>query len=100
MSETLTPAQRRTLPARQALAAKFASTEEKTEYFGTSLVVVTSGVSSCLATRSRRCTAAYTLLARIAERPSHDCGVDGQARSDRIDRETGASTTDDPETVT
>ena len=33
MSETLTPAQRRTLPARQALAAKFASPAEKTEYF-------------------------------------------------------------------
>ena len=33
MPETLTPAQRRTLPARQALEAKFATTVEKTEYF-------------------------------------------------------------------
>jgi hypothetical protein len=33
VQETLTPAQRRTLPARQALEAKFATTAEKTEYF-------------------------------------------------------------------
>jgi hypothetical protein len=68
MPETLTPAQRRTLPARQALEAKFASPVEKTEYFRD------------LARRSheRRLTlsgdeasavlAAYTLLGSIAER--------------------------------
>ena len=33
MEEALTPAQRRTLPARQALAAKFSSPEEKSEHF-------------------------------------------------------------------
>jgi hypothetical protein len=33
MEEGLTPAQRRTLPARQALAAKFSSPEEKSEHF-------------------------------------------------------------------
>ena len=80
MSETLTPAQRRTLPARQALAAKFASTAEKTEYFRE------------LARRSheRRLTlsgdeatallAAYTLLgshrrARSSKQPTHPSGA-------------------------
>jgi hypothetical protein len=33
MEEGLTPAQRRTLPARQALAAKFSSPQEKSEHF-------------------------------------------------------------------
>jgi len=33
MAEPLTPAQRRTLPARQALAAKFSSPEEQSEHF-------------------------------------------------------------------
>ena len=33
MQETLTPAQRRTLPARQALEAKFLSPEEKSQHF-------------------------------------------------------------------
>lgn len=33
MQETLTPAQRRTLPGRQALAAKFSSPEEKSAHF-------------------------------------------------------------------
>jgi hypothetical protein len=33
MPEVLSPAQRRTLPARQALAAKFSSPEEKTSHF-------------------------------------------------------------------
>jgi hypothetical protein len=33
VSESLTPAQQRTLPARQALAAKFSSPEEKSEHF-------------------------------------------------------------------
>jgi hypothetical protein len=71
VSETLTPAQRRTLPARQALEAKFASPTEKTAYFRE------------LARRSheRRLTLssdeaaavlqAYTLLRAIAERAQH-----------------------------
>jgi hypothetical protein len=33
MADILSPAQRRTLPARQALAAKFSSPEEKSEHF-------------------------------------------------------------------
>jgi hypothetical protein len=33
MAEPLTPAQQRTLPARQALAAKFPSPEKKSEHF-------------------------------------------------------------------
>ena len=33
MAEPLTPAQRRTLPARQALAAKFSSPEAKSAHF-------------------------------------------------------------------
>jgi hypothetical protein len=33
MPEVLSPAQRRTLPARQALAAKFSSPEEKSAHF-------------------------------------------------------------------
>jgi hypothetical protein len=68
LSETLGPAQRRTFPARQALAAKFATPEAKSEHFRR------------LARRSheRRLTlsgeeaaavlGAYELLRRIAER--------------------------------
>ena len=33
MAETLTPAQRRTLPAREALAGKFRNPEAKSEYY-------------------------------------------------------------------
>ena len=33
MAESLSPAQRRTLPARQALAARFRTPEERSEYF-------------------------------------------------------------------
>ena len=68
MSETLTPAQRRTLPARQALEAKFASTAEKSEYFrglarrshGRRLVLSGDEAAGLLA--------AYALLRSIAER--------------------------------
>lgn len=68
MSETLTPAQRRTLPARQALANKFPDPAAKSEHFRQ------------LARRSheRRLTlsreeaaavlSAYELLRRVAER--------------------------------
>jgi hypothetical protein len=66
--ETLTPAQRRTLPARQALEAKFTSTAEKAEYFRElarrsherRLILSGDEVAAVLA--------AYALLRRIAER--------------------------------
>ena len=69
MADILSPAQRRTLPARQALAAKFSSPEEKSAHFRS------------LAHRSheRRLTLsgdevaalehAYRLLGGIVERP-------------------------------
>jgi hypothetical protein len=71
MSEPLTPAQRRTLPARQALAGKFASPEEKTAYFRNlaqrsherRLVLSGDDAAALLA--------AYTLLRQIAERARH-----------------------------
>ena len=68
MPEPLTPAQRRTLPGRQAHAAKFASTAEKTEYFrdlarrSHERRVVLSGDEAAAV------LAAYTLLRSIAER--------------------------------
>jgi hypothetical protein len=80
MPDPLTPAQRRTLPARQALAAQFASPEAKTEYYQE------------LARRSheRRLTlsgdeaaallAAYTLLRQIIERAQSTTGPPGNVQ--------------------
>jgi hypothetical protein len=71
VSETLTPAQRRTLPARQALEAKFASTAEKTEYFRDLArrsherrLILSGDDATAVLT-------AYTLLRSIAERVQH-----------------------------
>ena len=82
MSETLTPAQRRTLPARQALAAKFASTAEKTEYFRElaqrsherRLVLSGDDAAALLA--------AYTLLRQIAERDQATTGPPSNPHDD------------------
>jgi hypothetical protein len=74
MSEPLTPAQRRTLPARQALAGKFASPEEKTAYFRNLAQrsherrLVLSGDDAAVL------LAAYTLLRQIAERAQSTTG--------------------------
>jgi hypothetical protein len=71
MPDPLTPAQRRTLPARQALAAQFASPEAKTEYYqelarrSHERRLVLSGDEAAAL------LAAYTLLRQIAERARH-----------------------------
>jgi hypothetical protein len=80
VSETLTPAQRRTLPARQALTAKFASTAEKTEYFrdlarrSHERRLVLSG------DEAEAVVAAYTLLRQIAERAQSTTGPPSNAQ--------------------
>jgi hypothetical protein len=79
MPEPLTPAQRRTLPARQALEAKFSSTEEKTEYYRDlarrsherRLVLSGDDATAVLA--------AYSLLRQIAERAQSTTGPPGNS---------------------
>ena len=68
MSEVLTPAQRRTLPARQALAAKFLSPEVKSEHFRALAERANAGRVVLSGDEAKALASAYALLAKIAER--------------------------------
>jgi hypothetical protein len=68
MSEVLTPAQRRTLPAREALARGFPTAEEKSNYYRE---IGERGNAGRILLRADEAVAlvdAYALLSRIAER--------------------------------
>ena len=68
MDATLSPAQRRTLPARNALAAKFPSPEAKRDYYRE---IGERGNAGRVVLRAEDAAAlrdAYTLLRTIAER--------------------------------
>jgi hypothetical protein len=75
MPEVLSPAQRGTLPARQALAAKFSSPEEKTEHYrqmaekaNAGRVVLSGAEAESLAEHTEALGEAYALLSKIAAR--------------------------------
>ena len=68
MSEVLTPAQRRTLPARQALAAKFPSPEAKSAHFRDIGSRGNSGRVTLTSAEARDLATAYSLLGAIAAR--------------------------------
>ena len=72
MPETLSSQQRRTLPAREALARKFASEEERSEYYRR---IGAKGNDGRVVLRAEDAAAlrdAYTLLRTIADRlPDH-----------------------------
>ena len=68
MDATLSPAQRRTLPARKALVAKFSSPEAKREYYRE---IGERGNAGRVVLRAEEAAAlrdAYALLRTIAER--------------------------------
>jgi hypothetical protein len=65
---TLTEAQRRTLPGRQALAAKFPSPEAKSEHFRRIGERGNAGRVVLRADEAAALVDAYSLLTRIAER--------------------------------
>lgn len=68
MAETLTRAQRRTLPARQALAEKFATPEQKSAFY--SGLAKRSSADRLVLSGDERLAllSAYEILSRIAER--------------------------------
>ena len=68
MDATLSPAQRRTLPARKALAAKFSSPEEKRDYYREIGERGNAGRVVLRADEAAALVDAYSLLSRIAER--------------------------------
>jgi hypothetical protein len=76
LDTVLSPAQRRTLPARKALAAKFSSPEAKREYYRE---IGERGNAGRLVLRADEAEAlrdAYRLLAKIADRlPDHSESV-------------------------
>ena len=75
MAETLTREQERTLPARRALAAKFTTSEEKSQHYrqlaekaNAGRVVLSGAEAAALAGQAEVLGEAYRLLASIAER--------------------------------
>ena len=72
MSEVLSPAQRHTLPARTALAAKFHSPEEKSQFYRRLAEKANAGRIVLRAEEAAALADAYRLLAKIADRlPDH-----------------------------
>ena len=68
MDTTLSPAQRRTLPGRQALAAKFSTPEEKRQFYREIGERGNAGRVVLRAEDARVLGEAYRLLAKIADR--------------------------------
>jgi hypothetical protein len=68
MPELLSPAQRRTLPAREALARRFDSPEEKRQHYRAMAEKANAGRVVLSADEATAVVEAYSLLARIAER--------------------------------
>jgi hypothetical protein len=68
MPDVLSANQRRTKPAREALAAKFASPEEKREYYRTIGERGNAGRVVLSAEQAAALRQAYALLAKITER--------------------------------
>ena len=66
MTETLTRAQERTLPARRALAAKFTTPEEKSAHYRE--LAERSHAHRLTAEDAERVAAAYRLLSEIAHK--------------------------------
>jgi hypothetical protein len=72
MSEVLTSAQRHTLPARTALAAKFQSPEEKSQFYRRLAEKANAGRVVLRAEEAAALRDAYRLLRTIADRlPDH-----------------------------
>jgi hypothetical protein len=80
MPNPLTPAQRRTLPARQALAAQFASPEAKTEYYQELSRRSHERRLTLSGDEAAALLAAYTLLRQIIERTQSTTGPPGNAQ--------------------
>jgi hypothetical protein len=68
MSEVLSPAQRRTVAAREAFAAKFPSPEAKSEHFRAMAERAHAGRVVLRAEDAAALSEAYRLLAKIADR--------------------------------
>lgn len=66
--ESLTPAQRRTLPAREALARKFPTPEAKSEHYRALAARANAGRVVLSADEAAALGSAYRLLAGIARR--------------------------------
>ncbi len=72
MPDVLSPAQRRTLPAREAFARKFPSPEAKSEHFRAMAERANAGRVVLSGEQARALQDAYRLLRTIADRlPDH-----------------------------
>jgi hypothetical protein len=68
MPEVLSPAQRRTLPAREAFARKFSSPEARSEHFRALAEKANAGRVVLSGDEAAALSAAYRLLSTIADR--------------------------------
>ena len=66
--DVLTPNQRRTLPARRALAAKFATAEERSQHYRAMAERANAGRVVLSAEQAAALAEAYTVLRTVADR--------------------------------